>query len=707
MARSKLRTKSLAGNLQFLTSAVLIVLITAFVSGFSYISSKMAHEERKETAQALGTTLARLVARPISLGDYLSVEQSLRGSSLQEFVCSIRVLTPNQLSVASIVHSTSKLCQNQAESITIRYPIVTAAALDPAGEREIGTVVLNLGLSDLKAAMYRNILAALVLGGALLIVLLILNRIAVDQALLPLARAVSAASDSSMGIAHDMNQARQALQVAPREIQPLLERLLNLSAEYAKADGDIRVAKVARQVAHDIRSPLAALEMSSASKNIPESERVIIRMATTRIRDIANDLTGRFREAPPSTETNQAVGNIAAAPQIIPTLIDEIVTEMRIRFRPRRGLEITANLDESNYGLFAAVEPAKFRRALSNLIQNAVEAIPENGRVEVVSVIRGDQAVIEVRDNGQGIPADILPRLGTRGETFGKPQGSGLGLYSAKQMAESFGGQLEIESERGKGTTIRITLPLAAAPAWFVPRLDLSYGAHVVVVDDDQSIHQVWNERLAKWAEAGALKLIHFTSGDEFRAWFKANENLARSSRYLVDYELIGEQNTGISLVEELGIQDRSILITSHYDEAAVQAACERNQVRLIPKGLAVFVPVHVENRAIRAILIDDDALTHRIWNHVAEHAGRRILTLFTDAELDTEPVALDTPIYVDRNLANGASGEDVLKRLHGRGFSSLYLFTGDAVKKGDFPELSFIRDVVGKTVPPEVYGGV
>ena len=407
-------------------------------------------------------------------------------------------------------------------------------------------------MDDLRISTLRSVVAALMAGGIILF-----NRIAVDWALQPLRRAVAAAAAQNAGSAFDINAG--PLAAAPREIQPLLEGLAGLYKKYAVAEGDIRVGKIARQVAHDIRSPLAALEMGSTSKNVPEAERIILRQATNRVRDIANDLTGRFREVP-AVVSGQSTG---PAPELLPVLIDEIVTEMRLRYRQRNGLEITANLDASNYGLFAAVDPAKFHRTLSNLIQNAVEAIPENGTVRVQSEVQGEKVAIAIIDDGQGIPKEILPRLGVCGETYGRKNGSGLGLFSAKEDLESWGGGLTIESEEGRGTTIRIELPLSAAPEWFVPRLEFPERGLIVVLDDDQSIHQIWTERLSAWTENGALQVSHFTSAAELRQWFISNKQIARGAQYLVDFELIGEKETGLSLIEELGIRGA---FDSHYE---------------------------------------------------------------------------------------------------------------------------------------------
>jgi hypothetical protein len=247
-------------------------------------------------------------------------------------------------------------------------------------------------------------------------------------------------------------------------------------------------------------------------------------------------------------------------------------------------------------------------------------------------------------------------------------------------------------------------LPVAREPDWFVPRIEVSHGCQVAVLDDDQSIHQIWNERLSELVESKSIDIIHFTSGADFRAWFKENEALARRAKYLVDFELIGEKDTGFSLIEELGIQENSILITSHYDEIAVRAACQKSRVRLIPKGLAAFVPIRLEDRNVSAVLVDDDMLTHQIWNHVAKQANRRVITAISDNELDCDALSSDTPIYVDRNLGEATRGEDVLKRLHLKGFTHLFLYTGDELTPNDLRELEFIRGVVGKDIPAEVY---
>ncbi|MBI4668495.1 MAG: HAMP domain-containing histidine kinase, partial [Elusimicrobia bacterium] len=281
---------------------------------------------------------------------------------------------------------------------------------------------------------------------------------------------------------------------------------------------DAVIANVARQVAHDIRSPLAALDaVIKDVSQLPEEKRIIIRSAASRIRDIANNLIEKHREVQ-AADKNTAAGAPStavepAAIQLLSSLIDPLITEKRLQFRSKIGIEIEGGLDVSSYGLFAKIQPTEFKRVLSNLINNAVEALGEKGIVTVSLACDAGQILLKVQDNGPGIPKEILAKLGQRGETHGKAGGSGLGLYHARTSLESWGGSLEIASERMSdraiergeqetegerhGTTVTLKLPLAKPPSWFVSQLEIDPQSAVVILDDDTSIHQVWQGRFS------------------------------------------------------------------------------------------------------------------------------------------------------------------------------------------------------------------
>lgn len=108
----------------------------------------------------------------------------------------------------------------------------------------------------------------------------------------------------------------------------------------------------------------------------------------------------------------------------------------------------------------AAVEadPARLREALVNLVSNAIEATPPGGEVVVSVHARADHAEVVVRDTGRGMPAELLDRLGTPFLTT-RRDGTGLGVVLARAVIALHGGALRFESEPGKGTTVRATLP--------------------------------------------------------------------------------------------------------------------------------------------------------------------------------------------------------------------------------------------------------
>ncbi|MBI4237175.1 MAG: hypothetical protein HY696_02000 [Deltaproteobacteria bacterium] len=88
------------------------------------------------------------------------------------------------------------------------------------------------------------------------------------------------------------------------------------------------------------------------------------------------------------------------------------------------------------------------------------------------------------------------------------------------------------------------------------------------------------------------IRVQHFSSGTEARRW--CQQQRLDQTVFLCDYELIGEPNYGLDLIQELGVQACAILVTSHYEEPHVQQRCAALGVRLIPKGLAGLVPIEV-----------------------------------------------------------------------------------------------------------------
>lgn len=105
------------------------------------------------------------------------------------------------------------------------------------------------------------------------------------------------------------------------------------------------------------------------------------------------------------------------------------------------------------------IDPIRIRQVIENLILNALRHTRSGGTVEVRAFLGQVHVIIEVADNGDGIPADDLPHIFDRFTKSADSGGSGLGLAIAKRLVEAHGGSVSATSELGAGTTIRVTLP--------------------------------------------------------------------------------------------------------------------------------------------------------------------------------------------------------------------------------------------------------
>jgi CheY-like chemotaxis protein len=183
--------------------------------------------------------------------------------------------------------------------------------------------------------------------------------------------------------------------------------------------------------------------------------------------------------------------------------------------------------------------------------------------------------------------------LGTRELSSGKKfgactgSGSGIGLIHAFNVIREAGGKIDIESALNVGTKVKISLPLEEPPIWFIPKI-AAQGRLINVVDDDASIHEVWNNRFSSMGQSPSV--THFSC---LKAFSESLRHSPHRPLVLIDYEFQGQKKTGLELIRELREKADWVLVTSHFDPG-LQAECSRLDIRLLPKGLAVYVPIEV-----------------------------------------------------------------------------------------------------------------
>ncbi|MBF0314919.1 MAG: HAMP domain-containing histidine kinase [Oligoflexia bacterium] len=514
-----------------------------------------------------------------------------------------------------------------------------------------------------------------------------------------------------------------------RRYNILVEHTNHIINKHLEQSKKVALVEISCQVAHDIRSPLSALNMMVKLnlQELPEEKRIIIRQQIERIQDIANNLLAKNRGSTASTNDVKAV-----RVELLSSIIEEIVTEKRLNFRSRLGLTIEGDVyDSTSYGLFAKFNFIEFKRIISNLINNSAEALKEgHGKIAVRLTSPNSKTVsVVVEDNGKGIPPEVLAKLGQKHISYGKENssesGNGLGLNHAYTNVHFWGGELSVESEVGKGTKIILSLPRVTPPKWFVPSIELEPGQAVVILDDDQGIHQTWDNRFKDLSfENNNITVVHLSNPGTFREWVKAHNVIYQKILFLSDFELLGYTITGLDLLEEQNIKD-AILVTSHYENHKIRERCDRLGVRLIPKMLAGFVPINVllnvdclsvlpqlEVPSVNSssntdiyeyVYIDDDKWLRMGWEMAAKKKNINLLTLSTtnDFEKHKDKISKEkTVIYLDRNLGeNELKGDEFAKILHVDGYQNLNLATGEDADL--FTNLSWLK-VYGKECPFE-----
>lgn len=317
----------------------------------------------------------------------------------------------------------------------------------------------------------------------------------------------------------------------------LIHERNRLAEEYSamiKRRSESAYVEAAEQLAHDIKAPIASLRsLLERQNNIPTPDRILAAAIADRIESTASDLLLRRKGILPTPAPGD-VGSPGLQP--LRPILESAAEELRLTTPP----QIAVRLEFASEDVRAPVIRPLLFRIVSNLLQNSLDAIQSGGVIKISLRSSETHAIITVEDDGPGIPPDVLGRLGTRGATFGKRDGSGLGLWHAKSTVDSWGGRLEIESELGKGTTVRLILPRAdepdAAPA--------GGPASAVLIDDDPLVRMNWSVA-AKRAEK-TLKAYPDTS-----SFIKEAEGLPRNTPIYLDSDL-GEGVRGEDKAREL-----------------------------------------------------------------------------------------------------------------------------------------------------------
>lgn len=216
---------------------------------------------------------------------------------------------------------------------------------------------------------------------------------------------------------------------------------------------NIKQAKydIALQMAHDIRSPVLALE--TMCDLIPEAAgtaKVMINNATKRISQIANDILNEYLPSQQKSKTKLCAESILPISDIVKSLFEEKQASCL-----NKDISFELIIDDLSQDALVNISEKHLNRVLSNIIDNSIQAITTNGVIQIIVSSYIDSISIFIKDTGCGIQPENLNHVFDKGFSL-KPDGKGLGLQHAKEIIEKHGGKIQLGSICGKGTTINI-----------------------------------------------------------------------------------------------------------------------------------------------------------------------------------------------------------------------------------------------------------
>ena len=236
----------------------------------------------------------------------------------------------------------------------------------------------------------------------------------------------------------------------------MIEELEENTKKLARSQRESAWREMAKQVAHEIKNPLTPMKLNIqllervVNSNPDKAQKMVKRVSKTLIEQIDSlaHIASEF--------SSFAKMPIANNKQL---QLNELVQNAYNLFKEEENVQVSLNLTEEDCQIFA--DKTQIMRVLNNLLKNAVQAIPEDqpGRIRLSLQVHNKKALIQVSDNGIGIPIEqeediFIPNFTT------KSSGTGIGLAMSKTIVEMAKGSIYFESEVNKGTDFFVELPL-------------------------------------------------------------------------------------------------------------------------------------------------------------------------------------------------------------------------------------------------------
>ncbi len=244
-----------------------------------------------------------------------------------------------------------------------------------------------------------------------------------------------------------------------QEYNKMVAKLDESAAALAKSEREGAWREMARQVAHEIKNPLTPMKLSlqylqksidNNAGNVTELSKNVARTLVEQI-DHLSQIAGQFSQFANIGNPKNEVFDLNELIEGV-THLHGLEENLQLSWQPYNGA-VMINADKTH-----------INRLFTNLIQNAIQAVPENKtpQIDISEKIEGNKVLIVVKDNGHGIPEEMQSKIFTPNFTT-KTSGTGLGLAMCKGIVEQSHGRIWFETNEGLGTSFFVELPLSGA----------------------------------------------------------------------------------------------------------------------------------------------------------------------------------------------------------------------------------------------------
>ncbi len=545
----------------------LVFLVFAIIS--YAIIEKSFSKSIKEQVSTSASIFTDSIREDLVMGLEREVYKKCKSFAMNKNVKSIKVSTP----------ANDRVCSISNKDPRSDLSITRSVYFDEEEDSSAAQVTINFA-NNINQRFIISSMTVLALSFLVLIFLLSkAGRIFIRQKFKPISELATALSTKNTSVLKDISKN------LPKDPEIELEQLYKGVEKHAfmveKYQGELVESAKAKTIneiyaglVHDLKSPLTGITMiAHDEKHDPVTREMLLRSVDkvyAQIDELLSldcDLEGNFQEK---------------------SVIDAASTLKRNIEIKKYALESSGkckiNYKKVGKGPFdIAVSTLFFTRAMSNLVQNAIEATEKSGRPPVIDIIikRSDKnIVIKVKDNGIGIKEKNISSLGRKGVTYNKENGTGLGLYQVNKMLELHDGQMDISSIEGVGTEIKVTIPAFTKVDPIFNLIIENQDQVITILDDDDLVHSTWKEIFRRDKIKNSIK--YFNSPKKFEDWAKDNQDLVNSGIALFDYDLKSSQS-GLDVLSKYTLKNTN-MVTGESSNSSVIKRCQELNINLIPK---------------------------------------------------------------------------------------------------------------------------